>query len=402
MAIYVFTGKLGSGKTLCAVGRLQTYLLQNRKVATNIDLELSNLIGFKSKKCQVFRIPDRPIIDDLEAIGLGYEGDYSGEENNGLIVLDECAQFLNTRNFQDKERKKITEWFVHARKKRWDVIFVIQHLNALDKQFRDMFAEHIVYCNRMDRLRIPFGFRHVFQLFGFSGNLPKIHRALVMYGTGPNAIKVDSWIYTGKSLYSSFATEQGFKSENEGGIYQLLPPWYIHGRTRNDWSQFKQKVQEFISNSGFKTRHFFSMGLLTGMIGVSVASNTVFDNEKLQINDLALSGSSLQPVIDDSKPDPDHPFEGKHWYITDSLMGSKSELFFEVDGRPVYTKDEGFKYFIHSKCHALLMKDDLSIDVYCGAARARQRAPEPQYASIKSKRNVKDEKSPKKGNLPLL
>jgi len=376
MAIYVFTGKLGSGKTLCAVGRIKDYLEKNRKVATNIDLDLSNMLGFKSKKCRVFRIPDRPIINDLEAIGLGYEGDYSGEENNGLIVLDECAQFLNTRNFQDKERKKITEWFVHARKKRWDVIFVIQHLNALDKQFRDMFAEHIVYCNRMDRLRVPFGFRHIVQLMGFSGNLPKIHRALVMYGTGPNAIKVDSWIYTGKSLYSSFATEQGFKSENEGGIYQLIPPWYLNRGNDSDFRFFKRKVQEFFTNSSVKTRHFFSLGLLTGIVGFSVAGNKTFDNPVV-----------LQPAVNeliDVDPvaiKPVSPFDDHHWYITGSLIGSKSELNFEVDGRPVYPHDEGYRYLIKSKCHALLMKDGFSTDVYCGAARARQRAPEPQYAS---------------------
>jgi len=390
MAIYVFTGKLGSGKTLCAVGRIQDYLNTNRKVATNIDLELSNLIGYKSKKCQVFRIPDRPIIEDLEAIGLGYEGDYSGEENNGIIVLDECAQFLNTRNFQDKERKKITEWFVHARKKRWDVVFIIQHLNALDKQFRDMFAEHIVYCNRMDRLRAPFGFRHILQILGFSGNLPKIHRALVMYGSGQNAIKVDSWIYTGKNLYDAFATEQGFNSENEGGIYQLLPPYYTHGRYYSDWDYYKSKCRNWLANTTTKTHQFFSIGLLLGILGTAIATNDTFDAKpQVQVSEVN-QGAEITETKKDEMIE-----EKPHVYITGSLIGDNSELFFEKDGVPFYPRNEGYKYLVRNKCHGILFdKDGNKTDIYCGAARRRTPATVAQYVS--------DEPSNRSSSVDLL
>jgi len=375
MAIYVFTGKLGSGKTLCAVGRIQDYLLQNKKVATNIDLELSNLIGYQSKKCQVFRIPDRPIIEDLEAIGLGYEGDYQGEDNNGLIVLDECAQFLNTRNFQDKERKKIVEWFVHARKKRWDVVFIIQHLNALDKQFRDMFAEHIVYCNRMDRLRLPFGIRHIAQMLGFTGNLPKVHRALVMYGTGPNAMKVDSWVYTGHTLYDAFATEQGFNAEHEGGIYQLIPPWYTHGRFKNDWDYIKTKYKTIAGSIRPKMRHFFLMGLLSGVLGLSVASddNSTPSNQVNQVNTV---GDKAQGKTDTEIDKSDGDI-----YIVGSFIGEFTQIFFERDGQPFMPRQQGFKYIVRDQCHVVLMKDGNKQDVYCGTARRREPATGAQYAS---------------------
>lgn len=363
MAIYVFTGKLGSGKSLCAVGRIKDYLLQNKKVASNIDLNLHNLIGYKSKKCRVFRIPDRPIIEDLEAIGLGYDGDYVGEESNGLIVLDECAQFLNTRNFQDKERKKITEWFVHARKKRWDVIFIIQHLNALDKQFRDMFAEHIVYCNRMDRLRIPFGFRQIAQMLGFSGNLPKLHRALVMYGQGTNAMKVDSWLYTGKSLYDAFYTEQGFNSENEGGIYQLVPPYYTHGRFYSDWHYFKSKSKTILSSIRVQVRHFFLFGLLIGVFGPSVANNKIetIETKKVETQQQAKSDKELDNI-----------------YITGSIIGAYTQVFFEKNGESFEPRSRGYKYLVRDACHVILIKDKEKRDVFCGAARARERATEPQ------------------------
>ncbi|WP_303314291.1 zonular occludens toxin domain-containing protein [Dickeya fangzhongdai] len=40
MAVYVVTGKLGSGKTLVAVGKIQEKLVSGCKVATNLDLRI--------------------------------------------------------------------------------------------------------------------------------------------------------------------------------------------------------------------------------------------------------------------------------------------------------------------------------------------------------------------------
>lgn len=371
MSIYVFTGKLGSGKSLCAVGRIKDYLLQNKKVATNIDLNLHNLIGYQSKQCRVFRIPDRPVLEDLHLLGLGYDGDYVGEEANGVIVLDECAQFLNTRNFQDKERKKLIEWFVHARKKRWDVIFIIQHLNALDKQFREMFAEHIVYCNRMDRLRLPFFIRPIAMMLGFSGNLPKIHRALVMYGHGPNAMKVDSWVYTGQTLYDAFDTEQGFNAEHEGGIYQLVPPWYTHGRFHNDWKYFKSKTKNFFKTLRLQVRHFFLIGLLSGIVGSTVA----FDNESPTQTVTQAAPAEASTSIEMTNHEPDYI------YITGSMIGTHTEIYFEKNGHPYNPKSQGHNYLVRSPCHVVLLIDGNQRDVYCGAARRRQPATGAQYAA---------------------
>lgn len=366
MAIYVFTGKLGSGKTLCAVGRIQDYLMQNRRVACNIDLQLQNLIGYQSKKCRVIRIPDRPILDDLESIGLGYDGKYQSEERNGLIVLDECAQYLNTRSFQDKERKKLIDWFVHARKKRWDVIFIIQHLNALDKQFRDMFAEHIVYCNRTDRLRFPFGVRHVFQMLGFSGNLPKVHRALVMYGQGPNAMKVDSWLYTGKSLYNAFATEQGFSTENEGGIFSYIPPYYTHGKYINEWQYYKDKFKTIKDSIHMQMRHFFLCGLLSGIFGTSIATNS---DEQVPAQKSAIEKKQQE----EKEPD--------RIYIVGSIIGDYTEFFIEKNGQSFNPKNHGYKILVRNRCHVTLIKDKQMSDVFCGTADTRQRGTEPQNAS---------------------
>ncbi|MDH5434102.1 MAG: hypothetical protein OEY19_09160 [Gammaproteobacteria bacterium] len=347
MAIFVYTGKLGSGKSLCAVGRVRDYLNQGRRVATNIDLKLHRLISYKSKECVIYRIPDRPTVEELNGIGLGhYE---QNEEMNGLIVLDECAQFLNTRNYRDGDRNQLIEWFVHARKRRWDVIFVIQHLNALDKQFRDMFAEHIVYCNRLDRLKLPFGLFHVAELLGFSGRFPKLHRALVMYGQGQNAIKVDSYLYTGKSLYPAFDTEQAFDPEHKQGLIQLLPPYYTHGVNYNGWHQIKKSFISWSYNTRVKMRSFFLLGLFFGWIGLSVANNETFE----------------QSPNPDTTEISEEVNQDQQIYITGSAY--PDYFFIEKNGVSWQPELDGFKIWPRGKCHIILIKNKIKKDVYCGA-----------------------------------
>lgn len=45
MPVYFVQGKLGSGKTLAGIHRIQEALNQGRRVATNIDLRLEKLIN---------------------------------------------------------------------------------------------------------------------------------------------------------------------------------------------------------------------------------------------------------------------------------------------------------------------------------------------------------------------
>jgi len=114
MAIYLISGKLGSGKTLSAVGRIRDKLLDGCRVATNLDLKLENLLpphagryvkGRQPVNC--VRIPDKPTVEDLELIGCG--NDSMDEDRNGAIVLDELAVWLNSRTFNDKNRAPVID-----------------------------------------------------------------------------------------------------------------------------------------------------------------------------------------------------------------------------------------------------------------------------------------------------
>lgn len=241
MAVYFVTGKLGAGKTLAAVGRIREYLRAGRRVATNLDLNLEKMLPAQSR-ATVTRLPDKPRAEDLEALGTG-DGlslDEYDESKFGLLVLDELASWFNTRAWNDKSRASVIEWFLHARKYHWDLLLLVQDLEAVDKQLRGSLCEHLVICRRLDRLTVPFVGRVAKALTGKRLPMPKIHVGSVFYGDSPSGFKVDRWWYRGVELFGAYRTGQVFTLDqmflDDGQVVDMrascsvLSPWHLVGR----------------------------------------------------------------------------------------------------------------------------------------------------------------------------
>lgn len=236
---YIVTGRLGEGKTLISVSRIRDALDAGQRVATNLDLKLEHLMPSHSK-ATVTRLPDKPRLSDLEAIGYGYpEDEPYDEERFGLLVLDECSTWLNSRAWQDKERAPVLNWFLHARKFRWNLMFLAQSEDALDKQLVEQVCPYTVVCKNLSRLRVPFlgSFLSIFS--DKAARLPKIHVASVWYGAPVTGIYTDRWVYRGTDLYAAYNTGQVFSSGHElvGGelrdmraTYTQLSAWHLQGR----------------------------------------------------------------------------------------------------------------------------------------------------------------------------
>lgn len=240
MAIYLVSGRLGSGKTLAAVGRIKDALMAGKRVATNLDINLDKMFT-PQRRYSLTRLPDKPVVDDLELIGCG--NDEMDESKNGLIVLDELGSFLNSRQFQDKGRAAVIDWLIHSRKLGWDVIFIVQHIDMVDKQIRTALVEYLVICRRLDRMRIPF-LGGLLKAMGLPFNMPKIHVGIVKYGTEQHALIADKWIYMARGLYAAYDTRQIFKDNYEHGTHSMLSAWHLHGRYLSDTS-FKTRLLQF-------------------------------------------------------------------------------------------------------------------------------------------------------------
>jgi len=235
MADYLVTGKKGNGKSLVCVGRIQDALRAGKKVATNLDITLEKLLPASSRATLV-RVPDRLRRVDLELIGRGQPG--IEEEKNGLLVLDECASWLNAREYRDSDRAGFLDWLVHSRKLGWDVYFIAQDQSMVDKQLRTGLVEFLVGCKRLDRLRVPFLTGFVSMITGGVVKIrpPKVHVALVKYGLGFNDPVSDRWWYRGRDLYDAYNTEQVFCEDYPHGVHSLLSPWHLVGRYHRRFS----------------------------------------------------------------------------------------------------------------------------------------------------------------------
>lgn len=223
MAVYVVQGKLGTGKSKFAVGKIREALLAGRRVATNLDLYMDGLMP-PQHRASVIRIPDKPTGAQLDMIGHGNPDSYD-EDNNGVLVLDELASWLNARQFQDKNRAGLIDWLIHARKKGWDVYLIVQHADMIDKQVRTALAEYMIRCVRADKIRIPI----VGQFLGKKGRLPRMHIAKISLADVPG-VTIDQEWFRGDYLHAGYDTRQIFKDDPEGAPFSYLSAWHLKGR----------------------------------------------------------------------------------------------------------------------------------------------------------------------------
>lgn len=201
--IYIVTGKLGAGKSLLAVQRAIDYAAEGRRVAANFPMDFKPLCkdpNSNLSKAIVHVLPSMPSAADLLMLGQG--GPH--EEMAGALVLDECAQFLNSRQWQGEGRQDLINWLLHARKRRWDVFLIVQHERMLDKQVRDALAEYIVTIRRTDRMKVPF----------LPVKLPRMHIGIVRYGLEPNALVADRWLTRGTEPMACYDTTQIFNESD--------------------------------------------------------------------------------------------------------------------------------------------------------------------------------------------
>lgn len=236
MAVFSVEGKLGTGKTKFCVWRAQTALLEGRRVASNVDLHLSHLIG--RRPGQYVRLPDKPTEFDLDAAGHGNPASYD-EDRNGVMILDELGTWLNSRSFQDKSRAGLIDWLIHARKKGWDVFLIVQNSQMIDRQVREALIEYRANCVRLDKVRIPVVsvvLRMVADVVGIVtpaswgralglsrwGYLPRMHLVAARVGEGQNAIVAERWFYRGDDLHAAYDTRQVFRADYPHGSFTVM------------------------------------------------------------------------------------------------------------------------------------------------------------------------------------
>lgn len=319
MSVYIVTGKLGNGKTLVTVGRIRDAIRAGCRIATNLDINLKAMFGRQGRNINLMRIPDKPNIDDLKSIGKGYDGADYDESKFGLLVLDECGTWFNSRNWQDKTRKEVNDWFLHARKLGWHVYIIIQDISMLDSQARDAIGELLVTCKRLDKIRVPV-VGPIFKMFtGINLTMPRIHRAKVTYADG---LISDVWVYRGNDLFACYDTRQSFIQNYPHGTHSLLTPWHTHGRYAVDMNWRNMMRMTKIYWKRFASPVSLATGLLLGAFVMLVTRQPVAAPVQItQANPVHQIPGIVEPVKSAN------PFDGAKIYVVGDLSG---ELLFQV------------------------------------------------------------------------
>lgn len=230
MSDYAMTGKKGTGKSKNAVLIIRDqYLKKGRAVASNLDLNLSKMLGPYSRATYV-RIPDKPTAFDLLSAGHGNPDSYD-EDFNGALVLDECGTWLNSRSFGDKDRAAMLDFLAHGRKHGWDTFYIMQDVAQVDKQLRESFIEYTTRHRNYRRVKWPMVGGLLGVLFGEKAAfMPPFHTAVTRIGFNPQDLKTDSKMFRGQDIEACYDTRQVFMLNYAHGAHSILSPWHMEGR----------------------------------------------------------------------------------------------------------------------------------------------------------------------------
>jgi hypothetical protein len=232
---WIIQGVRGEGKSLAAVHMMRQYMMRGRPVATNLDLYLDELLP-EDNKAVAYRLPDWPRSQDFEALPVAFDPLYKDEDKNGLLVLDESALWLNSRQWNDKDRQKIINWLLQSRKDHWDLILLCQDHDMIDNQIKVTCCDYLVQATRTDRKTIPF-FGKYLKMVGLNHKQAKRHLYAVYYGFSGLDDPEDQFEVNGPLIYDGYDTNQKFKPGLEylknGGVvdmralYCYLPAAYL-------------------------------------------------------------------------------------------------------------------------------------------------------------------------------
>lgn len=230
MPVFAITGKTGQGKGLCGVGMARRYLSEGRPVATNMDIFPEHFRDVHNKNIRIIRIPDRPTAADLYALGMGNDEPWD-EDKNGLLLLDELVTWMNSRSWNDKDRKALLDWFVHRRKYGWDIGAMAQSLGSLDGQLRDNVIDYECRAAKVKTIRIPIISGLYRKIFDKPMMWPKFmwYHCMKMRNLETDLIE-DIHRFRGEDLYKLYNTAQVIQADYPHGLHSLLTPWHLVGR----------------------------------------------------------------------------------------------------------------------------------------------------------------------------
>lgn len=144
MAIDLFSGTPGSGKSLHAAKKICEWSKAGKPVITNFEVDLSQY-----PKANQTCVDDDDLTPDylVQFSRTYFEGRKltKKDEDTILLVIDECQLIFNSREYQKKDRKAWIKLFSTHRHLGYHVILIAQMDKMLDKQIRGLIEYEFIH-----------------------------------------------------------------------------------------------------------------------------------------------------------------------------------------------------------------------------------------------------------------
>lgn len=167
--IKLFSGTPGSGKSFHVADIIYHRLRFKKNFICNFDinLEIVSLKHFSYFKKTIFKSNKNLKYKKIgkfthitnEKLTVDYLIDYAknnhvyGKENQCTLIIDECGQMFNPREWDRKDRQKWIDFFQLHRKLGYDVILISQSDRLIDRQIR-AFVEYEVKHRKINNYKL--------------------------------------------------------------------------------------------------------------------------------------------------------------------------------------------------------------------------------------------------------
>lgn len=144
MAISLYTGSPGSGKSLHCTSNIIKSLEKGVNVISNYSIDISKI---NCHQKAIYRhLTDSEITVEY-LIEFALKNHVKGKEGQTMLVLDEAQLKFNSRSWQEKNRILWTKFFTVHRHLGYEVIMATQKDTFLDSQIRGLVEYEFIHKN---------------------------------------------------------------------------------------------------------------------------------------------------------------------------------------------------------------------------------------------------------------
>lgn len=196
--IEIFEGRLGGGKTYCAVERMVKYLASGGCVYTNISVKPDSIRKFLRVRYRWDLQPGQLVVlQDQDLQDFHRRTPAGTPESPTLVVLDEVHLWFNARDhlLTDSVQRELIMFLSQSRKQHTDIIFISQSALNIDPQFRRL-AQYVWTFRDLRKMRLPL----------FMVHWPFAHTVAVQWDYNGKTMMRRTWVMRDSSIYNLYDT----------------------------------------------------------------------------------------------------------------------------------------------------------------------------------------------------